>query len=451
MPRSRKHPAQGRTSRATASSQTQSQNPKGSLGGGKEIRSPRHRRGRQIHDLDFHKGILVQLCIVNLGRDAPVKTQPSSQVPGGQMLRTQRPESKRTSSVTGAPQSSKRFQQKFDGAYVSEEPGLTELEKISFSFQTWCLCITRWMLRSRTGFAQYLSQTLHLCRDGPPASPTALFPLPLPSDKALAARDLEGTKSEKAEQAFERALHVVVCALNYLYSASSFCDFELLKRQPNFHQRRALAHLRLLLQASDPGRPVHVESSGRKNLQLLPRLQELAVAADALGIAGNPYSRDRAGHPVPKNDSINPKLSPFSSLNASRLKISGRGQWDAAAYMPVELEMSFNEPQVLELDFPIYSRGQPNLLCEDPAQVFDLFKKWDSLALLTLHAVLTVGSEHHDKVKIFNALEWDRQIGDRRLRNAVEARECQAHQRSSRVDLCSLDFAFPQGMVSRFV
>ena len=425
MPRNRRHPVRERPIRPTASSRTPSQSQNGSPGGEKEARSPRLRRGQQSHDLDFPKGIFLYASLIHQGREAPVSSPPSSQISGKQMFRKQWPDSRRTSIATGVPRSSKRFPQKFDGTHVPDEPGLAELEKISFSFQTWCLCITRWVLRSRTAFAQYLSKTLHLCRDGPPASPTALFPLPLPNERILAARDLEGTKSEKADQALDRALHVVVCALNYLYSASSFCEFELLKRQPNFHQRRALAHLRLLLQACDPGRPVHVESSGRKNLQLLARLQELAVAADALGIAGDPYSRERSGHPVPKNDSINPKLSPFSSLNAGRLKISGRGQWDAASYMPVELEMSFKEPQVLELDFPIYSRGQPNILCEDPVQVFDLFKKWDSLGLLTLHAVSAVGGEHNDKVKIFNAFksqEWDRQIGDRRLRNAVEAR-----------------------------
>ena len=44
-----------------------------------------------------------------------------------------------------------------------------DLMTFSFSFATWCMSLTRWVLKSRTGFGHYLSTTLSLTRDGPDA------------------------------------------------------------------------------------------------------------------------------------------------------------------------------------------------------------------------------------------------------------------------------------------
>ena len=320
---------------------------------------------------------------------------------------------------------SSSMNEEFDLSSCLEEPATMDFEKISFGFTTWCHCLPRWVLRSRTAFGRYLSKTFHLSRDGPPASPTALFPLPLPFENVAAALAPGQQERSPYEVAVDKALHVIISALNYIYCASSFPDLQLIRRQPNSHQRRAIEHIRLLLRACDPGQLVHIESSGRKNLQLLARLQELAQATDALGLSGSPYSREKSGRPVPKDDSVNPKLSPFSSLKADRLKISGNGHWDAAAFMGPELEMSFCEPQVIELERAVFSRGRPNLLAEKPDEVLKLFRRWDQLGLLVLHSAVSVGGGADDKVKIFNAYkssQWDRQIGDRRLRNAVEGR-----------------------------
>ena len=300
-----------------------------------------------------------------------------------------------------------------------------EVEKISFTFYTWCLSLTRWVLGAKTAFSRYLAKTLRLCRDGPQSSPTALFPLPLPCFQPFATLDLDQTKEGRRSQVVDRALHVLVSALNFLYTARSFPDLELIKRQPNRVQQRALSQLRLLLEASDHGLPVHVEASGRKNLLLLTRLQELAKAADALGFSKNPYATGHTGHEVPIEKKSHSKLNPFSNLNADRLKITGQGQWNAVDYMSPEFQMSFLEPQILELDKPIYTRGMPNLSTESAEEVRKLFLKWDDLGLLVLHPMSTVHPGPEQKVKIFNAYKsdlCDRQIGDRRLKNAQEGR-----------------------------
>ena len=55
-----------------------------------------------------------------------------------------------------------------------------------------------------------------------------------------------------------------------------------------------MQQLRLLIKARDHGEPIHVAASGRKNLLLMTRLQELASATDALGLASSPYTGHQA-------------------------------------------------------------------------------------------------------------------------------------------------------------
>lgn len=126
-----------------------------------------------------------------------------------------------------------------------------------------------------------------------------------------------------------------------------------------------------------------------------------------------------------KKNNWDPRLSPYSSLQADPLKISGRGDCDAARYITDELWMPFVEPQVLELESAVTERGLPNLEAEDPVEVLKLLRKWNHFGLLELHSAKVVHPGQEGKVKIFNAfksLSQDRQIGERRWRNAFEGR-----------------------------
>ena len=77
------------------------------------------------------------------------------------------------------------------------------------------------------------------------------------------------TSDKSYEAAGNRALHVVICALNFTYSSRACPPLELLRRQPNKLQKEAIERLRLLIKACDHGAPVQVASSGRKNSQLM--------------------------------------------------------------------------------------------------------------------------------------------------------------------------------------
>ena len=300
-----------------------------------------------------------------------------------------------------------------------------DIAGFSFTFRTWCMSLSRWVLRSRTGFGFFLSQTLSLSRDGPQAPPTALFPLPMPCERPYAAGPVGFSSRLSRSQAVDRALHVIVCAMNFMYWSRSLPSLDLIRRQPNEIQARAISHLRLLLEACDHGETVQVSTSGRRNLQLMARLQELALAAESLGLSSSPYQGHSGEHAVPVNNDAFPQLSPFSNLVPERLKITGRGHWDASQYIEPEFYMALQEPQSIELSEPIFDRGVPNFAVDQPATVLSLFKKWDDLGLLILHPADSITTGESGRVKIFNAYksaEVDRQIGDRRERNAWEFR-----------------------------
>ena len=317
----------------------------------------------------------------------------------------------------------------FSMAPLSGDSGLASMDAagFSFSFQEWCNCITRWALDSKTGFSRYLASTFDLRRDGQTAPPTALFPLPLPT---FSPYEEEGGPSSdlqvgKKNFGVTKALHVLISALNYVYWSRSSPPLDLLRRQPNDLQSRAISRLKVLLEACDHNSPVEVAACGRKNLQLVTRLKELAQAADALGLSGDPYGFVPSSAAVPVDNSSHPQLSPFSNLVPERLKLSGTANWDAKDFISPELYMPFQEPQVLELDKPVFQRGLPNFEVDKPSTVRRLFQRWDDLSLLEIHPVETITTGDSGRVKIFNAYkspEWDRQIGDRRERNAWEAK-----------------------------
>jgi len=104
---------------------------------------------------------------------------------------------------------------------------------------------------------------------------------------------------------------------------------------------RAIQKLRLLLEACGCSEHIQVASSGRRNLQLMARLQELALAADNLGLMRRPYQEPSSHAPVPIDNAAFPQLNPFSNLNPERLKITGRGQWRASDFIEPELYMPF--------------------------------------------------------------------------------------------------------------
>ena len=291
------------------------------------------------------------------------------------------------------------------------------------SFARWCSLLTVSVLRTRSPFSIFLRATLHLER-GLVASSSPAFPLPVPFP-GIFAKMPPGLSSAKRRRChFQRALHVMVMALNYWWSSSSFIPLELLERAPSASQQRIFRRLASLMLADGPREPFEVLRCGRRFPQLVARLSELSQAVTKLGAGASSYDRSFAGHDVPLNNSLFDELEPYRSLNASRLKVVGQGSFDATPYLSPELCMAYRFPDALLID-RVPKAFEYSQKLDSLDEVVALARLWDARGLLHIHDVDIQKGARHELVRVFNCLknaQCDRQIGDRRGRNAVEMR-----------------------------
>jgi hypothetical protein len=162
--------------------------------------------------------------------------------------------------------------------------------------------------------------------------------------------------------------------------------------------------------------------SGRKQPELIARLCDLTDFLLANGCTSNPYDRAFQGYQAGFDADRFPELQPYRDLDPSRLRLSGEGHWDITQYLSDQLVLPYREPDVLKVD-RVPSVWEYPRLRDGPDKILALAKLWDANNLLLLHQEGTVMPEY-EKVRIFNAYknnEQDRQIGDRRGRNSVEA------------------------------
>ena len=310
------------------------------------------------------------------------------------------------------------FKPDSDASGIQSGPAVDTL-----TFAKWCSFLAVAVLRTRSPFASFLAQTLHLPRsDVASSSPT--FPLPCPYVGIFAKMPLGLSSAKRRRIHFKRAVHVVIMALNFWWSNNSFIPLELLGRIPSPSQLRLFRRVASLMLADGPVEPFEVLQSGRRFHFLTARLGELSDAVTKLGAGAGPYEKVYAGHTVPLDDSVFPELEPYKSLNASRLKVVGTGAFDATEFLPPDLCMAYRFPDSLLSERIPEPFEFPQKL--DPeAEVVKLAKVWDARGLLYIHNVDIQMERPFEMVRVFNCLknvEVDRQIGDRRGRNAVENR-----------------------------
>lgn len=307
-----------------------------------------------------------------------------------------------------------------NGDGLSAKPGLSS---VSVDFFSWCGRMVPMVLRTRTAFSAFFSSTMHLPRSSL-ASTSALFPLPVPFIDAFKRMPPGVSSQQRRKIYFNRFLNLLVAGLNFWWSNEKFLDLELLGRTPNSRQLAVFRRLRSLVLAD--GRDMiatPIVSCGRKFPQLVARLTELSGALTCLGAESGPYSKSFAGVSMQPTLGI-PEVEPFRALDSDRLRITGKGSWDATSFLSDGLAMAYRYPDVLLVDRLPSKSEYPSF--HDPAsEVLRLAKLWDSRGLLFLHRVDLESSVPHEAVRVFNAYKdglCDRQIGDRRGRNSVEAR-----------------------------
>ena len=212
----------------------------------------------------------------------------------------------------------------------------------------------------------------------------------------------------------------MVLALNY-WHFDGFVPVEQLGRVPSSLHMHVFLTLKRLLRSEVPASPFRIVKAGRRFPQLNARLSELCHFTSCLGLSGQPYSRSYQGAEVPADNSTSPELEPYMSLSASRLKLSGTGHWDATPFLDDGLVLAYREPNSILCPREPHPWEKP-CLNDSEDEIVRLAELWDSHSLLGIHQT---SIPENQKVKIFNCLKdpilgIDRQIGDRRSRNAQE-------------------------------
>ena len=122
-------------------------------------------------------------------------------------------------------------------------------------------------------------------------------------------------------------------------------------KRPSSAQAKVLKNLKRMLRAfGSCEEAFDLPASGRRRPTLMALLADLSDVLTWEGAGGGPYFRSLAGSArglselAPRDLTRAPELIPYRSLDPSRLKLSGRGQWDPSPYLSDALWMAFVEP-----------------------------------------------------------------------------------------------------------
>ena len=307
----------------------------------------------------------------------------------------------------------------------------------SFSFAIWCRRLICMVLRTRTAFSAFLKTTLQASRSNEVAPANALFPLPIPKPGVFAVLPSRCASQKRRRVAFDRAFHIIVCALNFLHADCSFPSVDLMRKEPSKVQMKLLWNLRALVRAfGNSGGTFEVPQSGRRSIHLLAGLADLSNFVTKHGLSSEPYHRGFPGvGKIDKNDSaldlpcvspdldLSDQLVPYRPLQPDRLKLSGKANWDPCPFLGDAFLLPYREPALLVWTRDFNWEDIPDLNREDPDRVLELAKVWDRNGLLAIMPRVVDEDLQPACLRVFNCLKsatHDRQIGDRRGRNQIE-------------------------------
>ena len=218
------------------------------------------------------------------------------------------------------------------------------------------------------------------------------------------------------------------CCLELLASGLSQVDMAELGRALSAVHRAIYSRLSASITACDtPG--LFPLPPGHAGPEFIARLFDLERFAQAQGIFSVNHYQNEVGaqnekigtFPRQKKSAVESKTStpfnPYRSLQADRLKLSGKGEWPAHDFIEDELRLPFLEPSVLELPGQKSSIG-PSFKFEDKDEYLKLARLWDARGLLCIF-----DEEPRFFCRVFNCHKndtTDRQIGDRRWWNCHE-------------------------------
>ena len=317
----------------------------------------------------------------------------------------------------------------FGGNSADEDHGCPQ----SISFQNLVASMPRWVLSSKTKFAHFLSRSFHI-KCGGSAPSTVVFPLPLADFGIFESRGPKLSQRRWRCLLKKRMLHLVIVAINFLHDGMTIREMDLLGRRPNSIQRAMHKRLWSLIATCDsPGS--FAINPGRSGNELIARLRWLEDFAKTCPLVtfgsygGGPEDLEEKG-PQKCHGGAAPvgasceygegDLAPYRPLDAGRLKLTGRGEWDLASHLHDEFWLPYVEPAILQHGVVRDDIEGPDFRLESPEENLKLAKLWSAQGLLCLSESPPGGGNFS---RVFNNLKnekIDRQIGDRRLMNAAE-------------------------------
>ena len=300
----------------------------------------------------------------------------------------------------------------------------------SHSFVKWCSSLPRKALNSGTPFGAFLHSTFHITRSDSVAPAKLLFPLPVPKTGLFEPLPFRCSSRRRRKVGFGQAFYVLVMALNFLHADCSFVGLPLLGVRPNRAQQVAFANLRGLLKAfGNCAGEVNVPASGRCSTFLVSLLADLSDFFTRHGLSGSAYESGleaavQSGEGLDVDLSRAKELTPYRPLDPTRLKLAGTAQWSPLDFLEDDLWLPLVEPQVLLWTKTFDNDDLPKLNKEDPEKVIAPAKVWEVNGLLHFSPKPIDDEMKPSCLRVFNCYKsptQDRQIGDRRGRNQLEA------------------------------
>lgn len=212
-------------------------------------------------------------------------------------------------------------------------------------------------------------------------------------------------------------------------------------REPNRQHLQLYSRVRSFIKTDGLLQVFDALKVGRRNPELFARLGELTALLTRLGCSSSPYDRVFAGVEVVPDNTIFPELEPYRDLDPQRLRLAGTGHWDVTDFVGDSLVMAYREPA--SILWPRVPDAWEYPRIRDSAEtIAELAKLWDQQGLLLLHRDGVEERQDFEYVRIFNCYKSvyrDRQIGDRRGRNAIECKlQGPSSDLPSAVDVCDL-------------
>ena len=221
-----------------------------------------------------------------------------------------------------------------------------------------------------------------------------------------------------------RVLHVVVLVLDFMY-LGRFPNVEEMQRRPNACQLEIFGRLQSLIAVCGSTRDEFPMVPGRSGPKLAASLMHLERFVAGCKDFGDQYLRSTCPDFYEEDSSLfpleeYPQLVPYRDLNASRLRLVGKGKWRMEEYLSGPFWLPFVEPSFLLHGRSISGATVPSFEHESPEECFRLAKVWDVNGLLALFASPVKPGYFCKVFQVFKSEQIDRQIGDRRLPNASE-------------------------------